>query len=161
MSKCHISDDLMDEIMPQKHPMRFVDHLFEYDEKNGRAVADFTVGKNACVGLDDNGNLPVFCLIEVMAQAVAAYKGYVAYINHSNLTVGLLLSVRSLNFNLKGVIPKGTNLISYVEVLFSDEKIEQVKVKTVNDEGDEIANATITVMIPNEEQIEKIFGAND
>lgn len=158
MSNYAISEELLNEIMPQKYPMRFVDGLIEFnlDEKNGKV--DFTVGKNECIGLDPDGNLPVFCLIEVMAQAVSAFFSYVAYLNKEYKNIGLLLSVRSMNFKIKGFVPKGTQLISTFQAVYSDNKIEQVAVTTCDSNGNEICGGLLTVLSPDEQQIKELLG---
>ncbi|MGN1392481.1 MAG: hypothetical protein ACI4V7_00345 [Succinivibrionaceae bacterium] len=157
MNKYLVDEEIFADILVQKEPMRFIDGVISYE--NNKGVAEFLVGGRACIGLDENGNLPVLCLMEVMAQSISGCLAYNAYINKEIMRIGLLLSTRSFKINVKNVIPKGTLLTTTIDVIYeSEDGFSQVKVEVSDDQKNEICSAIITVFSPNNEKVKELFG---
>ena len=80
-------DILMDDILPQQPPFRFVEKLLFCDAKD--ATVTLTVGNGHM--LMDGDELSAAGLMEHMAQACAARNGYYAkYILHVDVSVGFI-----------------------------------------------------------------------
>lgn len=159
MSKYFIEAHIFDQILCQKYPMRFVDGLLEYDPVTSNGKTEFVVGKNQCVGLDEQGNLPIVCLIEVMAQSLGGVLGYRSYLNHIEQKIGLLLSIRRVKLSCKGVILKNTKLISSININYQDELGNIQATVDVKDQNDNpICCGSLTVCTPNDSMIKDLFG---
>lgn len=156
MSKYIVDKAYFDRIMPQKSPMRFVDGLLEYSENEG--VTEFVVGEHPCIGLDEQGNLPLFCLLEVMAQSACGFLSYKISLQNIEFTVGLLLSVRSIKLNAKKSIPKGTQLIGSTKIIYEDDSFRQVENTVKDQNGQIICSGSITVFSPTPEKLKELFG---
>ena len=130
-------DILMDDILPQQPPFRFVDTLLFCDEKNARVA--LTVGSGHM--LMDGEELGAAGLLEHMAQACAARNGYYAkYILHMDVSVGFIGQVKKYMINR---LPKrGERLTTSVCIIQDFFKVSMADVEVKSGE-EVIASATL------------------
>ncbi|RZF50780.1 3-hydroxylacyl-ACP dehydratase [Acinetobacter halotolerans] len=78
--------------IPHEQPMVFIDHLIEANE--GYAIAELTIrpGLMFC----EAQGLPTWVSIEIMAQTVSAYSGWMGQQLQQSPKVGFLLGTRKL-----------------------------------------------------------------
>lgn len=82
----------LEQLLPHQSPMILLDRLVAVNGQEG--TCEVTVTPHAMF-LEASG-VPAFVGIEYMAQSIAAYGGYQAYLAHEPITVGLLLGTRRL-----------------------------------------------------------------
>lgn len=78
-------------LIPQRKPMRFVDRLLFYCDKQAEVEA-FVDPENPM--LDDEGRLEGVALLEFLAQACAASRGYEDSLDGGAVKVGFLVGTR-------------------------------------------------------------------
>lgn len=81
-----------DHLLPHRAPMILVDQLLEFNSGSG-VVSALIAADNIFV--DDNGYLEGLTLIELVAQAYAAIKGYDDKLNKRQVQRGFLVGGRS------------------------------------------------------------------
>jgi predicted hotdog family 3-hydroxylacyl-ACP dehydratase len=81
-----------EKLIPHRLPMRLIDRLLEVDGKSGVAEA-LVVAE--CPLVADNGQLEDVALIELMAQAYAALKGYCDLRDAAPIKQGFLVGIRN------------------------------------------------------------------
>lgn len=130
-------DILMDDILPQQPPFRFVEKLLFCDAKD--ATVTLAVGNGHM--LMDGDELSAAGLMEHMAQACAARNGYYAkYILHVDVSVGFIGQVK--NYQIKRLPKRGECLTTHVNIIQDFIKISMADVEVKS--GDElIASATL------------------
>ena len=82
----------LEQLLPHQSPMILIDRLIAANEQEG--TCEVTVTPQSMF-LEASG-VPAFVGIEYMAQSIAAYGGYQAYLAHEPIAVGLLLGTRRL-----------------------------------------------------------------
>lgn len=106
----------------QAGPMRFVDEALRADL---RGAATRTTVRADSIAADDSGRLPASALIEVMAQTIGVFAGWVERSRGSAPRAGLLLGTRRMTLEMPFFQP-GDVLLCEVEKSFeSDEGLWQ------------------------------------
>jgi predicted hotdog family 3-hydroxylacyl-ACP dehydratase len=82
----------LEQLLPHQPPMILIDRLVAITGQEG--TCEVTVTPHSMF-LEASG-VPAFVGIEYMAQSVAAYGGYQAYLAHEPIAVGLLVGTRRL-----------------------------------------------------------------
>ncbi len=143
-----ITGSLFKTIMPQKEPMLLLDGIISCDFDQNDCICGCTVGLNNNVALNDDGSLPSFALMEVMAQTMGAHSAYLTYVNscgQTQVSVGLLMTVRSCNIYASAPLPAGTEITIHSQMIYSQDNITQAQVQARNHHTQEIiAEAKIT-----------------
>ena len=86
------------DILPQRPPFLFVDHILDYNEENATVETSFTI-PNDSLFTDENGQFQTPGIMENMAQCSAARIGFRAkYILHVPVEIGYIGTVK--NFTL-------------------------------------------------------------
>ncbi|RLZ06917.1 3-hydroxylacyl-ACP dehydratase [Acinetobacter sp. 2JN-4] len=78
--------------IPHEQPMVFIDHLIEANE--GYAIAELTITPELM--FCEAEGLPTWVSIEIMAQTVSAYSGWMGQQLQQSPKVGFLLGTRKL-----------------------------------------------------------------
>ncbi|ENW95298.1 hypothetical protein [Acinetobacter sp. NIPH 298] len=78
--------------IPHEQPMVFIDHLIEANE--GYAIAELTITPELM--FCEAQGLPTWTSIEIMAQTVSAYSGWMGQQLQQSPKVGFLLGTRKL-----------------------------------------------------------------
>ncbi len=82
----------LEQLLPHRSPMILIDRLIAVNGQEG--ICEVTVSPHSMF-LEASG-IPAFVGVEYMAQSIAAYGGYQAYLAHEPIAVGLLLGTRRL-----------------------------------------------------------------
>jgi predicted hotdog family 3-hydroxylacyl-ACP dehydratase len=80
-----------DRLIPQQPPMRVIDRLTEYE--GGEGVVESTIARDSLLVACD-GLLEPVALVELIAQAFAAFKGYGDLKTGKPVSKGLLVEVK-------------------------------------------------------------------
>lgn len=78
--------------IPHEQPMVFIDHIVEANE--GYAIAELTITEDLM--FCEKEGLPTWASIEIMAQTVSAYSGWLGQQKQQSPRVGFLLGTRKL-----------------------------------------------------------------
>lgn len=78
--------------IPHEQPMVFIDHLVEANE--GYAIAELTIRPELM--FCEAAGLPTWASIEIMAQTISAYSGWMGQQSQQAPKVGFLLGTRKL-----------------------------------------------------------------
>ena len=82
-----------EELVPHRLPMRLIERLVEIDGKNGTVEARIAAD---CPLVSRAGKLEDVALIELMAQAYAAVKGYADRLEAKPVRQGFLVGIKKL-----------------------------------------------------------------
>lgn len=162
MERLEFSDEVFRQVMPQKEPMLLCDGVLANDLSLNHQVGVYTVGARVAAPLTAKGELPAICLMEVMAQTIAAILSGRRYEFDSDsvLKVGLFLSIRGfkmLKHFPQGFIPAGTKLYTTVDFFEGVEGVVLAEA-IVSSAGEEIAKARLTVLNPTPQELEHAVG---
>ena len=94
------------ELLPHAGDMILIDHVVAFDEES--IHTRLTVRAGGLFNLED-GNLPAWVGIELMAQSIAAYAGCHARLEGKPVALGFLLGARKFDCNVEA-FPLGTEL---------------------------------------------------
>ena len=83
-------------LLPHRPPMILVDQLIDYSPGQGRVTASISSND---LFVSDDGQLESVALIELVAQAYAAIKGYDDAVNRRPVQRGFLVGGRSFNIH--------------------------------------------------------------
>jgi predicted hotdog family 3-hydroxylacyl-ACP dehydratase len=78
--------------IPHEQPMVFIDHIVEANE--GYAIAELIITEDLM--FCEKEGLPTWASIEIMAQTVSAYSGWLGQQKQQSPRVGFLLGTRKL-----------------------------------------------------------------
>ncbi len=133
-------------IMPQKHPMLLIDGIVECSPENKTGTCGLTVGRRNTAALDEDGCLSSFCLIEIMAQTMAAVSSYSAYsTGRQKMQKGLLMTVRDCRLLCGSSIKPGTEILIRSVPVYDEADIIRSSVRAWIPSSDEvISEALIT-----------------
>ena len=82
-----------EDLIPERLPMRLVDQLLEVEGEN--AVVGARVDGD-CPLVDETGKLEDIALVELIAQAYAALKGYLDRLQNKPVRQGFLVGIKKL-----------------------------------------------------------------
>ena len=82
----------LDQLLPHRAPMILIDRMI--DATDAESVCEVTIGPQTL--FIEPGGVPAFVGLEYMAQAVAAYGGYKAYLAGEPMAIGFLLGTPQL-----------------------------------------------------------------
>lgn len=101
-----------EKLIPHRLPMRMVDRLLEIDGKNG--VVETLVAAD-CPLVATDGSLEDVALIELLAQAYAAVKGYCDLLDNNPEKQGFLVGVRNVHRLISA--QSGDHLMIHIKTL--------------------------------------------
>ena len=87
------------EYLPHEPPMVLIDEVIYVDDN--KAVTRCYVNRNGVLSpfLNENGDLPAFFALEIFAQSVGVWNGYMQKESKNKIKIGMLLGTR--NFKIK------------------------------------------------------------
>ncbi|MGL4916335.1 MAG: thioester dehydrase [Aeromonas allosaccharophila] len=88
----------IEQLLPHRAPMLLLERITAHDEQS--VCCETVVGARQALLLDDNGDLPGWCGIELMAQTIAAWAGMQAHSHHEPVRIGMLLGTRKYQSQL-------------------------------------------------------------
>jgi predicted hotdog family 3-hydroxylacyl-ACP dehydratase len=115
------------------------------------------VGETLALFLRDDGALPGWVGIELMAQTVAAWSGYQGHLRQEEPQIGLLLGARKYQCHLAR-LPAGSLLTIDCEQLLQDGALASFQCYLRCD-GELVAEARLSTIQPDAEQLETLLGS--
>jgi predicted hotdog family 3-hydroxylacyl-ACP dehydratase len=134
----------MEELLPHRGSMLLLDRVFSENEKS--IVAGTTVPEAAWY-LDEQGGMPAWIGIELMAQAIAAHAGLRGRMNGKAPKRGVLLGCRAYRARMSRATP-GTLLKVSAKMTLVDESGLRAYDCTIEDGAAQFAAATLKVFEP-------------
>ena len=145
----------MASLVPHAAPMLLLDRLCEATATTARC--EVRVGETLALFLRDDGALPGWVGIELMAQTVAAWSGYQGHQRQEEPQIGLLLGARKYQCHLAR-LPAGSLLTIDCEQLLQDGALASFQCYLRCD-GELVAEARLSTIQPDAEQLETLLGS--
>ena len=142
-------------LVPHAAPMLLLDRLCEATATTARC--EVRVGEILALFLRDDGALPGWVGIELMAQTVAAWSGYQGHLRQEEPQIGLLLGARKYQCHLAR-LPAGSLLTIDCEQLLQDGALASFQCYLRCD-GELVAEARLSIIQPDAEQLETLLGS--
>ena len=142
-------------LVPHAAPMLLLDRLCEATATTARC--EVRVGETLALFLRDDGALPGWVGIELMAQTVAAWSGYQGHLRQEEPQIGLLLGARKYQCHLAR-LPAGSLLTIDCEQLLQDGALASFQCY-LRCEGELVAEARLSTIQPDAEQLETLLGS--
>ena len=142
-------------LVPHAAPMLLLDRLGEATATTARC--EVRVGETLALFLRDDGALPGWVGIELMAQTVAAWSGYQGHLRQEEPQIGLLLGARKYQCHLAR-LPAGSLLTIDCEQLLQDGALASFQCYLRCD-GELVAEARLSTIQPDAEQLETLLGS--
>ena len=142
-------------LVPHAAPMLLLDRLCEATATTARC--EVRVGETLALFLRDDGALPGWVGIELMAQTVAAWSGYQGHQRQEEPQIGLLLGARKYQCHLAR-LPAGSLLTIDCEQLLQDGALASFQCYLRCD-GELVAEARLSTIQPDVEQLETLLGS--
>ncbi len=142
-------------LVPHAAPMLLLDRLCEATATTARC--EVRVGETLALFLRDDGALPGWVGIELMAQTVAAWSGYQGHRRQEESQIGLLLGARKYQCHLAR-LPAGSLLTIDCEQLLQDGALASFQCYLRCD-GELVAEARLSTIQPDAEQLETLLGS--
>ena len=142
-------------LVPHAAPMLLLDRLCEATATTARC--EVRVGETLALFLRDDGALPGWVGIELMAQTVAAWSGYQGHQRQEEPQIGLLLGARKYQCHLAR-LPAGSLLTIDCEQLLQDGALASFQCY-LRSEGELVAEARLSTIQPDAEQLETLLGS--
>jgi predicted hotdog family 3-hydroxylacyl-ACP dehydratase len=141
----------IEELVPHRAPMLLLDRVINATETKVDAELTIRAGMSL---LNNQGDLPAWVGIEIMAQTIAAWSGYQERIAGCEPQIGFLLGTRKYDTNLSA-FPVGAILRISAELVFRDGPMGVFDC-IIAAEGATIASARLTTYQPDPEKLEKM-----
>ena len=142
-------------LVPHATPMLLLDRLCAATATTARC--EVRVGETLALFLRDDGALPGWVGIELMAQTVAAWSGYQGHQRQEEPQIGLLLGARKYQCHLAR-LPAGSLLTIDCEQLLQDGALASFQCYLRCD-GELVAEARLSTIQPDAEQLEALLGS--
>ena len=145
----------MASLVPHAAPMLLLERLCAATASTARC--EVRVGETLALFLRDDGALPGWVGIELMAQTVAAWSGYQGHQRQEEPQIGLLLGARKYQCHLAR-LPAGSLLTIDCEQLLQDGALASFQCY-LRCEGELVAEARLSTIQPDAEQLETLLGS--
>ncbi|NTU59445.1 MAG: 3-hydroxyacyl-ACP dehydratase [Deltaproteobacteria bacterium] len=129
------------DLIPQREPMRFVDRLVSYRDREAETEA-LVAPDNPM--LDAQGRLEGPALLELLAQACAASRGYEDAVGGGSVKVGFLVGSR--RFRATGTARAGDRLVIHTKTVGAFEGFSIVDGE-IRRGGETIATGTLKLWV--------------
>jgi len=136
----------VEELIPHRGSMILLDSVVAYGAESLRATA--SVHPDAWYA-DDNGAMPAWVGLEVMAQAIAAYGGLQARERGESVKVGFLLGARRFRATVPAFAPGVTLEVSATVCYRETNGLGAMKCVIASEAG-VLAEATLSVFEPDD-----------
>ena len=137
------------ELLPHQAPMLLLDRLLEY--QGARVRCETRVGVQHALLLDEQGNLPAWVGIELMAQTIAAWAGMRGRERDEPVRIGMLLGSRQYQSQV-AAFAAGQRLIIEAECLLEDGGMASFECRILS--GDRpCAEARLSTYLPSEGEL--------
>jgi predicted hotdog family 3-hydroxylacyl-ACP dehydratase len=136
----------LDELVPHRPPMRFLDRVIAVSESE--ITAETIVSKSNPMFNPGRG-LPAYAGLEMMAQAVAAIDGMKCRSGGMPPKIGFLLGTRRYRVSC-AAFAEDMRLVISARMVFSDGAMMTFECRIEDSEGVEIADASMNVYAPSD-----------
>ena len=143
-------------LVPHTAPMLLLDRLGEATATTARC--EVRVGATLALFLREDGALPGWVGIELMAQTVAAWSGYQGFLRQEGPQIGLLLGARNYQCH-RARLPAGSLLTIDCEQLLQDGALASLQCD-LRCEGELVAEARLSTIQPDAEQLKTLLGVD-
>jgi predicted hotdog family 3-hydroxylacyl-ACP dehydratase len=134
----------LDELVPHRPPMRFLDRMISVDEVE--AVAETVVRPDNPLFVATTG-LPGYAGLEMMAQAIAAIDGMKRRTGGLPPKIGFLLGCRRYSVSCSS-FAEGMKLHIVAKMVFTNGEMFNFECHIEDEEGAELAQASLNVYAP-------------
>jgi 3-hydroxyacyl-[acyl-carrier-protein] dehydratase len=131
-----------EKLVPHRPPLCLIRDLVEFSGQTGIVEA---IIESDNIFLNQDGSLPSLTLVELIAQASAAVKGYDDLQQGKGIKKGFLVDVREINFT--GRCFKGDRLCIKIEIIKTISGFSVVHGQVEKD-GDIVATGTLKLWVP-------------
>jgi 3-hydroxyacyl-[acyl-carrier-protein] dehydratase len=131
-----------DLLVPQRPPMLAIDQLTEF--QGGHGVVESTIAPDS-IFVSDDGSVEPMVLVELIAQAFAAVKGYEDLLAGKPVDKGFLVEVK--RFEVLGIAYGGKSLSIIIEKVGETDDFALAEGKVIQEE-EVIASGNVMVWIP-------------
>ena len=135
--------------IPHEQPMVFIDHIVEANE--GYAIAELSITTDLM--FCEAEGLPTWASIEIMAQTVSAYSGWLGQQKQQSPKVGFLLGTRKLHLPV-AYFALGQTLKIRVEQQYLHEGLGQFSCEIHYE--DHVITALLSVYEPTDQSVLKL-----
>ena len=136
-----------DRLVPHRPPLCLIDRLLEFNGQTG--VVESVIGSGN-IFLNEDGSIPSLTLVELIAQASAAVKGYEDMAQGKAIKRGFLVNIREIRF--MGQCFKGDKLYIKIEITKTISGFLIVNGE-VERSGDVIAIGTLKLWVPEDSDL--------
>lgn len=134
-------------LLPHAAPMLLLDALLHHEEDG--VVCAVTVRPDMPFVDPEAGQVATLVSLEYMAQAVAAYAGYLGYLERQAPKLGFLLGCRRLRCH-QPYLPVGTPLRVEAKRTWGDVALGKFACSVTLADGTPVATASLSVVQPKE-----------
>jgi predicted hotdog family 3-hydroxylacyl-ACP dehydratase len=134
-----------EQLVPHRPPFLFVDNLLEFSGQTG-VVESVIAPDNLFIAED--GHFKEIAMIEILAQSVAAVKGYSDLIEGKEIKKGFLVDIREFNF-IKTCY-KGDTIRSKIVITRSFSGFSVLD-GSLECSGEELAYGTMKLWVPEDD----------
>jgi len=131
-----------DLLVPHRQPLCLVTRLLEFSGQRG--IVEAVIGPEN-IFLNEDGTLPPLILVELIAQASAAVKGYNDLRQGNEIKKGFLVDIREMRFT--GTCLTGDILLIRVEIVRTFSGFSIINGE-VDRNGEVIASGTLKILVP-------------
>ncbi|WP_349919266.1 hotdog family protein [Aeromonas veronii] len=149
-----MSDITLAALLPHQAPMLLLDRLLEY--QGNRVRCETRVGERQALLLDEQGNLPAWVGLELMAQTIAAWAGMRGRERGEPVRIGMLLGSRQYQCQLAR-FAAGECLVIEAECLLEDNGMASFECRIGNGEQ-RYAEARLSTYLPSEAELKALLG---
>lgn len=151
-----MTENELDNWLPHRLPMRFIDELVEIDEEHAESRCDCKKADRLELFKDEDGIIPNVFLIEMKAQAIGVWAGYYRKDDMELSDVGFLLSVRGAEL-LVDKTPSNEVLTIKIQKIIQDKNLASFDGSVLSEKGETLAHGKITVYQPTKIEYDKLF----
>lgn len=137
--------------LPHKLPMMLLDNL--YFCRDTFVEVDTLIDDKFKLFLDENGQVPAWISVELMAQAVGVWAGYHTKLKtNSEPKIGFLLGGRQCR-QMVEFYHKNERLKIQAKIIMQDNQMANFAARIINQEDIVVAEGTLTTYQPNDSEI--------
>ena len=141
------------ELLPHQAPMLLLDRLLDY--QGMRVRCETRVGARHSLLLDEQGNLPAWVGLELMAQTIAAWAGMRGRERGEPVRIGMLLGSRQYQSQLAS-FAAGDLLVIEAHCLLEDGGMASFECRILR--GDEpCAEARLSTYLPGDTELAELL----
>lgn len=142
--------------LPHDAPMMLLETVVSVTDE--KAICQVTVNRSGVLApfIDDNGNLPGWYALELMAQTVGVWSGWHRQQRgEAQISLGMVLGARELKC-VAGELPANALLEISVSLLMQDERFGSFEC-VITAKGDTLASGRVNTFQPTQQELTTLF----